>query len=177
MRFVGNQLLCSSFSKYWQQRINQLAVIALGGSIGFFTGDPLRLLEDAQVLKPNYFPAVPRVLNRIYQAAMVAGNVPGLKGAIFRRAVQTKLDNLHSTGVVTHPLWDRLVFKKVRGRAASMQPCINVVGQIQTVLGGNVKLVVSGSAPISVEVLDFLKIALACDVYEGEPLIILSCDI
>jgi long-chain acyl-CoA synthetase len=132
------------------ERINQLAVIALGGSIGFFTGDPLRLLEDAQVLKPNYFPAVPRVLNRIYQAAMVAGNVPGLKGAIFRRAVQTKLDNLHSTGVVTHPLWDRLVFKK-----------------IQTVLGGNVKLVVSGSAPISVEVLDFLKIALACDVYEG----------
>jgi long-chain acyl-CoA synthetase len=31
-----------------------------------------------------------------------------------------------------------------------------------------VKLVVSGSAPINVEVLDFLKIALACDVYEGE---------
>ncbi len=30
------------------------------------------------------------------------------------------------------------------------------------------KLVVSGSAPISAEVLDFLKIALACDVSEGE---------
>ncbi|KAH9997491.1 hypothetical protein BJV77DRAFT_1078521 [Russula vinacea] len=133
------------------ERVNQLAVIALGGAIGFFTGDPLRLLEDAQVLKPNFFPAVPRVLNRIYQAAMVAGNVPGLKGAIFRRAVQTKLDNLHSTGAVTHPLWDRLVFRK-----------------IQSVLGGNVKLVVSGSAPISAEVLDFLKIALACDVYEGD---------
>jgi long-chain acyl-CoA synthetase len=58
---------------------------------------------------------------------MIAGNVPGLKGAIFRRAVQTKLDNLHSTGAVTHPLWDRLVFKKVRRRAASMQPCMNVV--------------------------------------------------
>jgi long-chain acyl-CoA synthetase len=36
-----------------------------------------------------------------------------VKGAIFRRAVQTKLDNLHATGVVTHPLWDRLVFRKV----------------------------------------------------------------
>jgi long-chain acyl-CoA synthetase len=132
------------------ERVNQLAVIALGGAIGFFSGDPLRLLEDAQILKPNYFPAVPRVLNRIYQAAMVAGNVPGLKGAIFRRAVQTKLDNLRSTGVLTHPLWDRLVFRK-----------------IQSVLGGNVKLVISGSAPISAEVLDFLKIALACDVYEG----------
>jgi long-chain acyl-CoA synthetase len=90
-----------------------MAVIALGGAIGFFTGDPLRLLEDAQILKPNYFPSVPRVLNRIYQAAMVAGNVPGLKGAIFRRAVQTKLENLHATGATTHPLWDRLVFRKV----------------------------------------------------------------
>jgi long-chain acyl-CoA synthetase len=106
----------------------QLAVIALGGAIGFYTGDPLRLLEDAQVLKPNFFPAVPRVLNRIYQAAMVAGNVPGLKGAIFRRAVQTKLDNLHSTGVVTHPLWDRLVFRKVRERSASLRSCTNVAG-------------------------------------------------
>ncbi|KAI0282206.1 acetyl-CoA synthetase-like protein [Russula aff. rugulosa BPL654] len=132
------------------ERVIQLTVIALGGAIGFYTGDPLRLLEDAQVLKPNFFPAVPRVLNRIYQAAMVAGNVPGLKGAIFRRAVQTKLDNMHLTGAVTHPLWDRLVFRK-----------------IQTVLGGNVKVVTTGSAPISAEVLDFLKIALGCDIFEG----------
>ena len=100
-------------SQHSTQRINQLAMIALGASIGFFSGDPLRLLEDAQVLKPNYFPSVPRVLNRIYQAAMVAGDVPGVKGAIFRHAVRTKLDNLYSTGAVTHPLWDRLVFKKV----------------------------------------------------------------
>ena len=89
--------------------------------MGFFSGDPLRLLEDAQVLKPNFFPSVPRILNRIYQAAMVAGNVPGLKGAIFRRAVQTKLDNLRTTGVVTHPLWDRLVFRKVRWCSVSLR--------------------------------------------------------
>ena len=110
------------------QRVIQLAVTAIGGAIGFYTGDPLRLLEDAQVLKPNFFPSVPRVLNRIYQAAMVAGNVPGLKGAIFRRAVQTKLDNMHLTGVVTHPLWDRLVFRKVRECSASLRSYVNVVG-------------------------------------------------
>jgi long-chain acyl-CoA synthetase len=40
--------------------------------------------------------------------------------------------------------------------------------QIQAVLGGNIKLVISGSAPISAEVLDFLKIALSCDIVEGE---------
>src|SRR6201999_2215669 len=85
-----------------------------GGSIGYFTGDPLRLVEDAQILKPTYFPSVPRVLNRIYQAAMAAGNVPGLKGAIFRRAVQAKLERFRQDGVFTHPLWDRIVFRKAR---------------------------------------------------------------
>lgn len=85
----------------------------MSGRIGYFTGDPLRLLEDAQILKPNFFPSVPRILNRVYQAAMAGGNVPGVKGAIFRKALQVKLDKLHTTGESTHVLWDRLVFRKV----------------------------------------------------------------
>jgi long-chain acyl-CoA synthetase len=84
-----------------------------GGKIGFFSGSPLRILEDVQLLKPSFFPSVPRVLNRIYQAAMAAGNVPGLRGKIFNMAVKSKLERLHTTGESTHALWDRLVFKKV----------------------------------------------------------------
>lgn len=91
----------------------ELLAIAIGGCIGFFTGDPLRLLEDAQFLKPHFFPSVPRVLNRVYQSAMAAGNAPGLKGALFRMAVKTKLDQLHATGINSHALWDFLVFNKV----------------------------------------------------------------
>ncbi|KIJ60664.1 hypothetical protein HYDPIDRAFT_32087 [Hydnomerulius pinastri MD-312] len=131
------------------ERVVELTTVAVGGCIGFFTGDPLRLLEDAQFLKPHFFPSVPRVLNRVYQSAMAAGNVPGLKGALFRTAVQTKLDQLHATGVNTHPIWDRLVFRKIRA-----------------VLGGNLLLVSTGSAPISAEVIDFLKIAFFCEVTE-----------
>lgn len=85
----------------------------MGGSIGYFTGDPLRLFEDIQILKPNYVPSVPRVLNRVYQMAMLAGQAPGLKGLLFRTALQTKLKNMHETGEVTHTFWDNLVFKKV----------------------------------------------------------------
>ncbi|KAF8905973.1 hypothetical protein CPB84DRAFT_1813952 [Gymnopilus junonius] len=133
------------------ERICELCSIAIGGRIGYYTGDPLRLLEDAQILKPNFFPSVPRVLNRVYQAAMVGGNVPGLKGTLFKKAIQTKLTRLHQTGEVTHAFWDRLVFRK-----------------IQAVLGGHIQLVTSGSAPISPEVMDFLKIAFACEVTEGK---------
>ena len=89
--------------------------MSIGGCVGYFTGDPLRLMDDAQALKPHIFPSVPRVLNRVYQAAMTAGDVPGLKGAIFRTALQAKLDQLHKTGVKTHALWDALVFRKVCG--------------------------------------------------------------
>lgn len=87
--------------------------MTIGGCIGYFTGDPLRLLEDVQFLKPHFFPAVPRVLNRVYQSVMATGKAPGLKGALFRMAVQSKLDQLHKTGIYTHPLWDFLVFSKV----------------------------------------------------------------
>lgn len=75
--------------------------MALGGKIGFFSGDPLKLIEDAQILKPYMFPSVPRgkttldsepsififmpcpsiVLNRLYMAAMQAGQAPGVKGS------------------------------------------------------------------------------------------------
>ncbi|KII88692.1 hypothetical protein PLICRDRAFT_689891 [Plicaturopsis crispa FD-325 SS-3] len=140
------------------ERLTESCVISVGGRIGYFTGDPLRLLEDAQILRPHLFPSVPRVLNRVYQSAMAAADVPGPKGTLFRKAVQVKLDRLHTTGDNTHAFWDRLVFRK-----------------IQAVLGGNVKMVTSGSAPISVDVMDFLKIALACDVLEGESLCYFNC--
>ncbi|KAG5645915.1 hypothetical protein DXG03_005062 [Asterophora parasitica] len=132
------------------ERVCELCVTSIGGRIGYFTGDPLRLLEDSQLLRPNFFPSVPRVLNRVYQAAMAGGNVPGFKGNLFRKAIQVKLDKLHATGDATHIFWDKLVFRK-----------------IQAVLGGQIALMSSGSAPISAEVMDFLKIAFACEVTEG----------
>jgi len=113
MRFV-HALLSLQHITTFLQRALELTMIAIGGGIGFFTGDPLRLLEDAQMLKPHFFPGVPRILNRVYQSAMAAGDVPGLKGALFRAAVRAKLDQYHATGSITHPFWDALVFRKVR---------------------------------------------------------------
>ncbi|KAJ7043194.1 hypothetical protein C8F04DRAFT_1251350 [Mycena alexandri] len=132
------------------ERSNEMCTMATGGKIGFFTGDPLRLIEDCQILKPAFFPGVPRVLNRIYQAAMAAADVPGAKGNLFRKAYSTKLEKFRATGDNTHFFWDKLVFRKLRA-----------------VLGGNVQLISSGSAPISPDVIDFLNVAFSCYVTEG----------
>ena len=90
-----------------------LCNIAVGGRIGYSTGDTLRLLEDIQILKPTFVAAVPRVLNRVYQVAMATASAPGLKGKLFRHATEVKVQQLRSTGQRTHALYDRLVFSKV----------------------------------------------------------------
>ncbi|KAI0700036.1 long-chain-fatty-acid-CoA ligase [Cerioporus squamosus] len=132
------------------ERTMELTTVVNGKRIGYATGDPLRFLEDIQILKPHFVALVPRVLNRIYHSAIVAGDAPGLKGALFRQAVSTKLHNLHTTGKMTHPLWDRLVFRKVNA-----------------VLGGRLTLVACGSAPFSKNIAEFLKVALLADIIEG----------
>lgn len=35
-----------------------------GGTIGYTSGDTTRLLEDAQLIKPEFMAGVPRVWNR-----------------------------------------------------------------------------------------------------------------
>lgn len=49
-----------------------------------------------------------------------------------------------------HPVWDRIWSRKIR-----------------QVLGGKIRIIVSGSAPASRETLKFLRAALSCDVIEG----------
>ncbi|KAG9104856.1 hypothetical protein FRC06_008086 [Ceratobasidium sp. 370] len=132
------------------ERIAELLTIAVGGRIGYFSGNPLLLLEDSQILKPSYFPSVPRVLNRIYLAAIVNAKAPGLKGMLFRKALETKLHNLRTTGLNKHAVWDKLVFSKV-----------------QAVLGGNITMLTCGSAPIGRDAMDFLRVAFACEIVEG----------
>ncbi|KAI0826724.1 acetyl-CoA synthetase-like protein [Trametes gibbosa] len=132
------------------ERIMELCTVALGKRIGYTTGDPARFLEDIQILKPHFVPLVPRVLNRVYQSVIAAGDAPGLKGALFRQAVAVKLHNLRTAGKFTHPLWDRLVFRK-----------------IHAVLGGRIMVIACGSAPFSANIAEFLKVALLTDVCEG----------
>ncbi|RLN96460.1 hypothetical protein BBJ28_00020152 [Nothophytophthora sp. Chile5] len=123
---------------------------AHGSSIGFYQGDLLRLMDDLAELKPTVFVSAPRLFNRVYdkitQGVAAAG---GLKKLLFDRALSAKLAGL-SGGYKTHALWDALVFSKVR-----------------LVLGGRVRLIFSGSAPLSAEVKEFMKVVFCCDVAEG----------
>ena len=132
-------------------RVCDLSIIQAGGRIGYFSGDVLQLLDDMQALKPTFMASVPRLLNRIYaRIASQTIEAPGITGVIARKAVATKLENLNNGGTYTHAFWDRILFNKVK-----------------QALGGNVRAMITGSAPIGKDVMQFLRIALCVDLREG----------
>lgn len=106
-------------------------------------------MNDIALLKPTIFAAVPRIYNRIFDK-ISAGmkNAPGFKGYLAQTALQSKLANLKSTGSFVSCLWDCLVFNKVKA-----------------LLGGNVRYMLTGSAPIAPEVLELLKVCFCCEMF------------
>jgi len=123
--------------------------VLTGMQVGFFGGDLLKLTtEDLPALKPTFFPSVPRLFNKIY--AKIQSNVSaatGVKKWLVTSAISSKLAALRSSNLVTSGCWDALVFKKMKA-----------------ILGGRVRLMITGSAPISGEVIEFLKICFCCPI-------------
>jgi len=126
-------------------------LLTLGFKIGFYQGDVLKLMDDCVALKPTFFVSVPRLFNRVYdkvKAGVAAKG--GFSAWLFNYAFSVKLGELKRTGQLTHWLYDRLVFAGIREK-----------------LGGRVKAMLTGSAPLSAAVLDFLRVVFSCPVLEG----------
>ncbi|KAH0476129.1 MAG: uncharacterized protein KVP18_002783 [Porospora cf. gigantea A] len=114
------------------ERMLSGVVWTIGAHLVCTSGDPALLLADLEVSKPNIFAAVPRVLSRIAEkidAVLAEKNVVVQK--LVAHAVQSKIDRIAATGDKTHLLYDALLFKKIRA-----------------ILGGEVRIIVCGGAPI-----------------------------
>lgn len=73
-----------------------------------------------------------------------------MKRFLFRQALDAKGQEVEKHRMSKHFLWDKIVLKRIQSR-----------------LGGRVKLVVSGAAPLSPTVLQFLKRVCGAYVVEG----------
>jgi long-chain acyl-CoA synthetase len=101
-------------------------------------------------VKPTIFCTVPRLLNRIY--AKIKDNLDkkaAYKKALFNWAFTQKEKEVLS-GIVRNNSFYDLAFKQIRES-----------------LGGETKFIITGSAPISAEVLHFLRVVAGCHVLEG----------
>jgi len=132
------------------ERVIIYTCLQSGTGIGFFRGDVLGLLDDMAALRPTIFVSVPRLWNRIHdrvQAGLRDGSF--LARQLFAAAYAHKKRCLE-TGRPVSAFWDRLVFSKLRQK-----------------LGGRVRIMSTGSAPISPEVLEFLRVCFGGVVFEG----------
>ncbi|KAI1714218.1 AMP-binding enzyme domain-containing protein [Ditylenchus destructor] len=132
------------------ERVVQAAFYTEGGSVGFFRGDIRGLADDIKTLSPTVLPVVPRVLNRLYDKVLSEVNKSQIKKMVFDAAVAFKSRELSNWIVRNNSFVDQLVFKKVREG-----------------LGGRVKLMITGSAPLSESVLTFIRCATGACVIEG----------
>lgn len=118
-------------------RFISVICVAAGARVGH-TSDIKDLVDDLGTFKPSFLLAVPRVFEKIYNAAMMKAEGDG-KGKIFQKAAQTAID--YSTAEqdgkaglglkLKHALFDKLVYSKLRAR-----------------MGGEVKFAVSGGSPL-----------------------------
>lgn len=123
----------------------------VGAGIGFYSGDILNLKEDLIALRPTIFVSVPRLFTRFYEGIKeMFSSAKGFKGALLRKALRAKYKALAERGEFTHAFWDKMIFNKVK-----------------SILGGRVRMLMTGSAPIPGDILTFLRIVFACPIYEG----------
>jgi len=132
------------------ERTCQATIISIGGAIGFYEGDIKKLVDNLKEVKPTLFCTVPRLLNRMY--AKVNDNISkssAIKQKIFNLAYAQKEKEMKRGVVRNDGFWD-FPFK-----------------QIREAFGGSTKFIITGSAPISPEILNFLRVVCGCYVLEG----------
>ncbi len=130
----------------------QLGSFDLGATIAYWECDPLKILPNLGELKPTYFPSVPRIFEKIYGAASSGMEKEGgIKKAIFEWSIGVgkKMRAAERAGRKPgfllrkqHEFADKQVLSKIRG-----------------LFGGNLRLAVSGAAPINPEILSFFDAA------------------
>lgn len=133
-------------------RIAENTALWGGAAIGFLHGNIAEVLEDIKALRPTTFFSVPRLFNRIYNAILEATVAQGgIKGALSRHALATKLEHMKTSGSNTHGLYDHIWANKIR-IALGFDRCRGMV---------------SGSAPIAPDVLQTLRVIFGNNIIEG----------
>ncbi len=121
--------------------------LATGASVTF-ARSPESLMEDIALAKPDYFGGVPRIFEKIH-AKFVENleSLPPDRQKLVRWALETGL--LYSRTIRSGQKPGLLLALKYRLARAL------VLGKFKEKLGGKVRFVISGAAPISLELLEF----------------------
>lgn len=135
-------------------RLVEEFILAKGASIGYWQGDPRKLMDDVKALQPTFFAGVPRVVERIYDGVQAKlKSASPLRRFLFSAFFNWKRFFMR-LGYKAHEaswLGDKLVFEKIR----------------EAVVGHRIRLILAGGAPLSASVEEFMRVALCVPVLQG----------
>jgi long-chain acyl-CoA synthetase len=129
-------------------RIIEIGVVMTGAKLGH-TPDVRSLVPDLGSFKPTFILAVPRVFEKVYNAAALGAHSGGkMKGRVFDRSVATATaySEARQHGTVPplvraqHAVFERLVYRRLRAS-----------------LGGRIEYAISGGAPLSEHLTHFFR--------------------
>jgi long-chain acyl-CoA synthetase len=130
----------------------QFGSFDLGATLAYWERDPLKIVPNLSEVKPTYFPSVPRIFEKVYTAATASVEKEGgLKKAVFDWAIRVgkKVRALERAGKRPNPIL------ALQHRIADQQ----VLSKIRGLFGGQLRLAVTGAAPINPEILEFFDAA------------------
>jgi len=126
-------------------------IMTHGRTFALYSGNPRNLVEDAQICRPTIMTSVPRVFQRIHtEIKKNLAKESKLTQNIFNMALNKKIKDFKENGIITNPFLDTIVFRKIRN-----------------ILGGRMRFMLVGAAPIDPELMNFLQCAFSCKIVEG----------
>lgn len=133
------------------ERFMMTCCIAYRMQYGFYQGDVLKMTNDLATLRPTFMICVPRVCTKFYDSIQhIIRSMDDATRGELEAAAQIKIKNLEERAEAVHEEYDPKFFHKFKN-----------------ILGGRVRIMITGSAPIAKEVLNFLKIAFCVRIHEG----------
>lgn len=121
----------------------QVCCILVGCGVGYYQGDARKLVsDDMPDLRPTIMAAVPRIYARIYDKIMAGVEAKGW--------LAKQLFSLGMSATRSRWFYEAVLFKKLQG-----------------VVGGRIRLMASGAAPLSANLHRFLTQVFGCPVLQG----------
>eukprot|EP01025_Chloroclados_australasicus_P046347 TRINITY_DN5113_c0_g1_i4.p1 TRINITY_DN5113_c0_g1~~TRINITY_DN5113_c0_g1_i4.p1 ORF type:complete len:682 (-),score=85.59 TRINITY_DN5113_c0_g1_i4:964-3009(-) len=121
-------------------------MISEGIPIGYWRGDSQYLFSDMQLLKPTIMIGVPRIFERLHSNVLEAVDKSGFaRKHLFNAAYKRKVNAIKGGAPINRAfrIGDRLLFN-----------------QIKQHLGGNLRLVIVGGAPLLEQTYNFVQVCL-----------------
>lgn len=111
---VGDVMISFLPLAHMLERTCENGVYYSGAAVGFYSGNIRDLTQDLKALRPTIMPAVPRLLNRVYDKFQSDLASSTLRRLMFSMAIKSKEAELKRQILRRNSIWDKLVFRQVQ---------------------------------------------------------------